>query len=523
MKKKGMIISKMTCTIVTLAMLLFIACGSDSGADDPNIGLYEATTAKMSGIELNVKDVWEDGLTIELKKGGKARLQSGDEDGSFKWKLDGETFHGEGGGATFDGTLKDGVMVLEDLEGSGVTVTLVCNDIVSSQKGKEKAGTGEQNKASTGTFGDETTEATEGDQAAEPLAGDAISENDTGATTGSIAGAAEADDGSVSGYYDAVAASVNGEEDVWIEAGEYLNVNEDGTLSMYVAEQSLDFDTTIEDNKFYLNGNTKVGEINADGSITLNLSDTVKYLFAKKGSDKWNEWQEAMGGGSLGLPGEEQGGSIGLVDDSMEETVEADYDFDEALKLVSDYNGILMFFGGEGKFYGKTFDGTGTNAFARIVIDEKKRPIVFIRSIMGDSRNFKNLKSEFRDDGWIQVTGEIGTDDGDKEWFAIIKPPVGNEPICVEAVLTSDYETPMFTLFMKPTDESWDYSYMDDYLEKKVFDNYIYNMDVAKGNTLEDKLKCYQDYWDKHKTIEWETYTMITDDIPDPSLLNLYK
>ncbi|MCR4806053.1 MAG: hypothetical protein K5857_00120, partial [Lachnospiraceae bacterium] len=104
-----------------------------------------------------------------------------------------------------------------------------------------------------------------------------------------------ASSGSIYGEYDAVAASVNGDDEVWIEEGEYLIVNEDDTISMHVADQDLDFDTEINDNKFYINGNTRVGEINSDGSITLNLSDETQYIFAKEGSSKWKEWRSAMG------------------------------------------------------------------------------------------------------------------------------------------------------------------------------------------------------------------------------------
>ena len=42
----------------------------------------------------------------------------------MKWTLDGTTFHAEGGGAELDGTLSDGVMVLEDVLSSGVSITL---------------------------------------------------------------------------------------------------------------------------------------------------------------------------------------------------------------------------------------------------------------------------------------------------------------------------------------------------------------------------------------------------------------
>ena len=97
----------------------------------------------------------------------------------------------------------------------------------------------------------------------------------------------DASSGSIYGEYDAVAASVNGDDEVWIEEGEYLIVNEDDTISMHVADQDLDFDTEINDNKFYINGNTRVGEINSDGSITLNLSDETQYIFAKEGNNNF--------------------------------------------------------------------------------------------------------------------------------------------------------------------------------------------------------------------------------------------
>ncbi len=111
---------------------------------------------------------------------------------------------------------------------------------------------------------------------------------------------------------------------------------------MHVAEQDLDYKTTIKDNKFYLNGDTKVGEIADDGSIILNLSDEVKYTFAKKGSDLWNEWRGVKGetSGPLGV------GDFGAVDitgGSGKSAVEANYDFDEALKLVGDYEGFIIF------------------------------------------------------------------------------------------------------------------------------------------------------------------------------------
>ena len=101
-------------------------------------GVYEATTGEMSGIKIDVSDVFDGGFTIELKAGGKATVTSGEDSGDFKWALEEGKFHGEGGGATLDGTLKDGVLVLEDVEGSGVTMTLVCKDIAGSKDKEEE-------------------------------------------------------------------------------------------------------------------------------------------------------------------------------------------------------------------------------------------------------------------------------------------------------------------------------------------------------------------------------------------------
>ena len=253
--------------LLAIMMAALTGCGSDIGADNPNLGVYKAKSAEMSGFKVSVEEVFEDGFIIELKKKGKAHLEADGEDGgNIKWTLDGDKFHAEGGGAVLDGTLSDGVMVLENVMDSGMTLYLECDAIVAG------AGNGDDGKAT--------------------LKGKKGTLEDEDETTGEEESTDEEDP--LYGRYEAVSAE-DSDGEVWIEEGEYLIVNEDNTVSMYVAEQDLDFDTTIENNKFYLDGDTKVGEINDDGSITLNLSDEVKYTFAKEGSDLWKEWQEVMG------------------------------------------------------------------------------------------------------------------------------------------------------------------------------------------------------------------------------------
>lgn len=482
-------VTKVLLLLLSVMLVFATGCGDD-GADDPNLGLYVAKSAEMSGIAVGVDDIFGDGFTFELKKKGKATVAFDGESGKVKWTLEGDKFHAEGEGAVFDGTLSDGVMVLEDVMDSGVTLTLECDEIIAG------AGKGNDGKA---TLKGKRDTSGEGE------------EEETG------------EEDSLYGRYEAVSA-IDGDGEVWIEEGEYLIVNEDDTVSMYVAEQDLNFDTTIEDNKFYLNGDTKVGEINDDGSITLNLSDEVKYTFAKKGSDLWNEWREAMGedegedGGALDI------GDFGAVDitgGSGAGEAEADYDFDEALKLVGDYEGFIIFRDGA-HCYDHDFNGITGDAYARIVIDEKKQSLVYMRHIYGESINIEHVKGEFRDDGWLTVTGMMGTDDGPQEWTAIITPPVGNEPMCVSAVLTSDYETPLFDFYMKPLGAKWDYSYLDDVMTKKDFDTYVNNMGASDTGVLEDDLQIMQDFWSKNAKKD-DPIKMITDELPDPELLHLYK
>jgi hypothetical protein len=117
--------------IVSLLLLIALifalaACGSEE--PDPNAGVYEASTAEYSGITVSIDTLFPNGFSLELKNGGKATFHYDGKDYGMKWKLDGTTFHAEGGGAELDGTLSDGVMILKNVLDSGVSLTLVNPD-----------------------------------------------------------------------------------------------------------------------------------------------------------------------------------------------------------------------------------------------------------------------------------------------------------------------------------------------------------------------------------------------------------
>ena len=118
---------------VTLA-----GCASEAEPDE-NSGLYEAVSAKTLGMEVGLDDVFDEPLTIELKDGGKAVFSYEGKDYNMKWTRSGRTFEAKGGGAELSGTLRDGVMEIEDVLDSGIDIRLECRSIIrkASRKGRD--------------------------------------------------------------------------------------------------------------------------------------------------------------------------------------------------------------------------------------------------------------------------------------------------------------------------------------------------------------------------------------------------
>ena len=117
--------SKVTAVLLAVSLALSLtACGSDAQSD-PNAGVYTAVTAKAMGIEMPVGDLFGEGFSIELKDKGKCAITADGKKANGKWTLDGSAFTVKGGGIDCAGTLENGAIVLEDVMGMGVTLTLV--------------------------------------------------------------------------------------------------------------------------------------------------------------------------------------------------------------------------------------------------------------------------------------------------------------------------------------------------------------------------------------------------------------
>ena len=117
--------------VIFLAIVLTLSLCSCGGGkvdpSDPNQGLWTAVTGEMMGLEMEVEEFFGQGFTIELQSDGKCALNVDGEKANGKWTLTGSSFTVEGGGLDAKGTLKDGVLTLEDVLGMGLTIHFTKN------------------------------------------------------------------------------------------------------------------------------------------------------------------------------------------------------------------------------------------------------------------------------------------------------------------------------------------------------------------------------------------------------------
>ena len=125
-KKGGALVFIILAALVVLGAVVYLIAGRSGGgsvaSDDPVLGLYTAQKAETAGITISIKTMWKNGFTIELKDKGKATINVDGKSGSAKWTLDGEDFTVKGSGVDCSGTLVDGVLTLENVMDTGVTL-----------------------------------------------------------------------------------------------------------------------------------------------------------------------------------------------------------------------------------------------------------------------------------------------------------------------------------------------------------------------------------------------------------------
>lgn len=112
---------KITALLLVLCIVFCLAACGESAPDDPNCGTYEAVIAKYLGIELDLQEVYSNGFSIELKNSGKCKITIDGKSASGKWTVEDDFYFTiSGGGFEGEGYISEGMILLENVEDSGV-------------------------------------------------------------------------------------------------------------------------------------------------------------------------------------------------------------------------------------------------------------------------------------------------------------------------------------------------------------------------------------------------------------------
>lgn len=343
------------CILMLLACTILTSCGDDAG-DDPNLGLYIAKTGAMSGIEIGVEDVFDGGFSIELKGKGKGTAKVGDESSKIKWTLEGDDFHAEGGGVEFDGTLKDGVMTLEDVMGAGITLKLECEEVM----------------AAAGSSGKKSSD--EGTSKADKL---------------KSKGSGKSSDSDSEGSFDALFDGEGEEIGRW----ELSTVTENGNVYMKEDIAAKGIDSWID---VYAGG---TGQIYLNGKTQDMEWENGKMVVPDNGEGGSDEFRYSMASGFLVLVDgdtvlafERVSESSAATDDSDEGGSDSVISEDLMARYEGDWHGIIMFSDAKGDTFAKR-DPSKCDIAARFALDEYGNVTAYVAEAKDDDveYNFKDL------------------------------------------------------------------------------------------------------------------------------------
>ena len=116
---------------IVIGLILLFGSGIKLTPDDPNLGTYVGSTAEMWGAQMDIADLLGGNFVVELKEDGKCTVTAGKSSGPGTWTLEGDVITISDSTTTLVGTLKDGVMVFEnvmDMEFSMVLYKIEKND-----------------------------------------------------------------------------------------------------------------------------------------------------------------------------------------------------------------------------------------------------------------------------------------------------------------------------------------------------------------------------------------------------------
>ena len=112
---------------VILAVVLILVLGgkgnTPEASNDPNVGVWNAATASMWGMDMAVSDIFANGVSLELKDNGKCVLTVDGDAANGKWSCEDGALSVTGGGIDCTGSIEGGVLTLTNLMDMGVDLT----------------------------------------------------------------------------------------------------------------------------------------------------------------------------------------------------------------------------------------------------------------------------------------------------------------------------------------------------------------------------------------------------------------
>lgn len=115
---------KIKAMILVLLMLVnFSACGKkDTQSDDPNVGMWIAVTTTMMGFTDDVKEVFDDEISIDLKANGKFDMTLEGEHIKGKWSYEGSGITLSHRDVEFSGNIENGILTLINMMDIGLDI-----------------------------------------------------------------------------------------------------------------------------------------------------------------------------------------------------------------------------------------------------------------------------------------------------------------------------------------------------------------------------------------------------------------
>ena len=109
--------------IVLIVAVSLIGCGRSGGGNDPAIGSWKASQMELAGMSMMADEIYQGGFYLDIKEGGKATMRADNESIDGAWEVDGNQITFDFQGETFAGTIDSSAIVIEDMVGTGMTVT----------------------------------------------------------------------------------------------------------------------------------------------------------------------------------------------------------------------------------------------------------------------------------------------------------------------------------------------------------------------------------------------------------------